>query len=400
MTAPRAGFFCTKPFESVEVHLTGDVYVCCPSWLKKPIGNIQQHSIKDVWNSPAAQEIRSTIIDGSYRHCDRNECPFLQTGVAVVSDLAPSTVSRIKADKTTTLPYTPLDIMLTYDPSCNLSCPSCRTSKVSFTQDSPEYAKSKAITQNIYDDFIRDSGHSPLRLNVTGSGDPFASLVYRQFLEELDGAKFPNLKIDLQTNGLLFTPHMWERLHRIHDNIDNVYVSIDAAREETYAQVRRGGQWETLLKNMEFLGGLRKQSKIKNLTARFVVQKANYREMPAFAKLFHGLGCNSIYFSRMTDWSTWSSEEFKKQLVFLPNHPDYDKFVEVLEHPELQKHYVNLGNMSTLRATVVERRLTRARGLEKCVIVANFLWHDLLRRRFFLPRRAQNFVKKWTPFFR
>jgi hypothetical protein len=151
---------------------------------------------------------------------------------------------------------------------------------------------------------------------------------------------------------------------------------------------------------MSFLGGLKRQKKIKYLMARFVVQKANYREMPAFAKMFHDLGCTTIFFSRMTDWSTWSSEEFKQQLVFLPTHPEYEAFVEVLGHPDLQKHYVNLGNLSTLRDQAIERRVARAGVFERSMIFGRFLLQDLIRRRFFLPRKIQNLIKKWTPFFR
>jgi sulfatase maturation enzyme AslB (radical SAM superfamily) len=393
-------FFCTKPFESVEVHLSGDVFVCCPSWLKKPIGNIHQNRVKDVWNSETAQDIRSSILNGSYKYCDRNECPFLHTGVPALSDLSAQKLASIKETKQVELDYTPLDVMLTYDPSCNLSCPSCRNTKISFPQDSEDYRKSKKITENIYEDFIKDSKDSFLRLNVTGSGDPFASLVFRQFLEDLDGTKLPGLRLDLQTNGLLLTPLMWDRMHKLHGNIDNLFVSIDAATEATYVNVRRGGQWDVIVKNMRFLGELKKQKKIKHLMARFVVQKANYKEMPAFAKLFHELGCTSIYFSRMTDWSTWSTYEFNKQLIFLPSHPEYDAFVEVLAHAELHKHYVNLGNLSTLAKIAIEKKKANAALVERISMQLRFLLQDLIRRRFFLPRKIQNFIKKWTPIFR
>ena len=82
-------------------------------------------------------------------------------------------------------------------------------------------------------------------LSITGSGDPFASRVYRDLLHSLDGRDFPNLEIALQTNGVLLTPRNWERMKRVHGNISSIIISFDAASEATYNVTRRGGHWPT-----------------------------------------------------------------------------------------------------------------------------------------------------------
>ena len=59
--------FCAKPFKWFEVsqgNETGDVYMCCPSWLDMPIGNLTRQSVEEIWNGEKAQEIRRSILDG------------------------------------------------------------------------------------------------------------------------------------------------------------------------------------------------------------------------------------------------------------------------------------------------------------------------------------------------
>ena len=48
-----------------------------------------------------------------------------------------------------------------------------------------------------------------------------------------------------------------------------------------YRWTRRGGDWDQLLDNMEFLAELRRSGEIGRLSLYFVVQHANFREMPA-----------------------------------------------------------------------------------------------------------------------
>jgi hypothetical protein len=52
-------------------------------------------------------------------------------------------------------------------------------------------------------------------MNVTGSGDPFGSKIFRDLLFGIDGSKYPNVKINLQTNGVMFTPKYWKNMKKI-----------------------------------------------------------------------------------------------------------------------------------------------------------------------------------------
>jgi molybdenum cofactor biosynthesis enzyme MoaA len=87
---------------------------------------------------------------------------------------------------------------------------------------------------------------------ITGSGDPFGSNHFRQIIKRLDGPDFPDLKLDLHTNGQLFDERAWDDLN-LAGRVNSVHISIDAAKPETYAVIRRGGTFDRLRKNLAFI---------------------------------------------------------------------------------------------------------------------------------------------------
>lgn len=349
--------YCSKPFVHFEVVGEGAAHLCCPSWLKTSIGDLNQQSLEQIWNSEKAQAIRSSIIDGSYRYCDQEICPYLKSGrLESLEELSPPVRAAIE-EKQTKLTARPTYLLLGYDFSCNLSCPSCRSQKIMVPKGSEAHRKIEEITQKIDQAFVKPATEETIVLNITGSGDPFASNVYRTYLENLDGENLSHLKIDLQTNGLLFTPKMWERMGRIQGNIRNVFVSIDAAREATYPIVRREGNWNVLMSNMKYLARLRKEKKLNLLQARFVVQKANYREMEEFARLFLKLGCDVIEFALLVDWQSWKPQVFQQQCVWDKNHPERKDFLRALSKSFLSHERIFLGNLTDLRKEAIQFQL-------------------------------------------
>ena len=73
--------FCQMPFSFAEIHQGGNVFFCCPTWSGfRSIGNVFRDSSADLWNSLEAQEIRTGILDGSFRGCDCAVCPEIVSG--------------------------------------------------------------------------------------------------------------------------------------------------------------------------------------------------------------------------------------------------------------------------------------------------------------------------------
>ena len=67
-------YYCTRPFEWFAVLDNGDVSPCCPPWIDGyRIGNLYKQSVDEVWNGEKAQAFRESILDGSFKYC--NKCP-------------------------------------------------------------------------------------------------------------------------------------------------------------------------------------------------------------------------------------------------------------------------------------------------------------------------------------
>ena len=352
------GRFCSNPFEQLDVYENGNVYACCSAWLPVPLGNIRSRSVDEVWNSKTAQKIRASIHDGSFRYCDHRVCPRIQNAsLPTVEEVRKDRKYRTLIEQERTLVDEPPSfINLCNDASCNLFCPSCRTERINHTHGA-ELASRQHLQDQVVQALFAEPTDRHFRVSVTGSGDPFASRIFREFLYNLDGNDFPNLKINLQTNGVLLTPRTWKRLQNIHDNIEAVIVSFDAATEDTYARTRRGGHWPTLLENTRALGEFRARGDLKYLRLDFVVQQANFREMPDFVRLAQEFGADSVGFSMLLNWGTWPQAEFENQCVWKTDHPEFDDFMDILRDPILAEPMVDLGNLSEYRRAARSRKV-------------------------------------------
>ena len=109
------------------------------------------------------------------------------------------------------------------------------------------------------------------------------------------------------------------------------------------------GNWKALLDNLEFLGQLRKQRKLTRLSLSFVVQTQNYKEMIEFIALGKKYHVDSVVFSLVSDWGTWSIEEYNDHAIWKTNHREFSDFISILQRSELNDPIVNLGNLSEYR---------------------------------------------------
>ncbi len=350
------GRFCANPFKQLDVYEGGKAYSCCSNWLPTSIGKISNTAIMDVWNSTASQKIRGSILDGSFKYCDHKVCPMIQNDSLPTLDEArlDPTNQQIIDQQTLILDEPPSYINLCNDASCNLYCPSCRRSKINYAKGR-KFESRKHIQDLIKTQLFAEPSDRHFSINVTGSGDPFASAVFRDFLFNLNGADFPNLAIHLQTNGVLLTPRNWQRMHKIQNNIDTILVSLDAGTEETYNITRRGGNWTLLQENIKELGEFRKQGKLKHLRLDFVVQADNFREMEKFIHIGQSVGADFVAFSMVLDWGTWTPEQYRQKCVWKQNHPEFNNFIKILENPIFDAPIVLLGNISEYRSIARER---------------------------------------------
>ncbi len=326
---PKPLYICSRPFKWFEIAPDGRVFLCCPTWLNKPVGNILFQSAEEIWNGKAAREIRKTMLDGSFRYCNNLLCPNLQNksnSVFLQSEVTDSDLKHAMRCRTTIVKHGPRTINCSFDRSCNLSCPSCREHTII------TMGKDKSLVLKIIDAIQKDLAKDIHELYVTGSGDPFGSPSFFQWLQHMKTSDYPKLKnVHLHTNGQLFTPKTWGMISGINNKIKTVEISIDAASPETYGINRRGGSFPRLLENLAFIGSLRKANKLRFVTISFVVQENNFREMPDFVRLRDRFGFDHAYFSQLVNWGTFTPQEYLKRAVHLPGHPKHQEFLSIIK---------------------------------------------------------------------
>jgi molybdenum cofactor biosynthesis enzyme MoaA len=337
------------PFRFIEVTgweaPKGDVYLCCPNWLKTPIGNmLQSNTFRDIWNGDKARDVRRTILDGSFKYCNQSLCPFLQTVSGTVKrrgEIADAELIEIIKNNLTTLPQGPREIRCSYDKSCNLSCPTCRTEVI------VEHAYESQIWE-IQNKLQHEALADAHIVSITGSGDPFGSPFNRKWLQTMRKKDMPRLKnIHIHTNAQLWTQTMWKTIPKeIQDLVLTTEISIDAANPETYVVNRRGGRFERLVENLDFISSLRKKGPLHSVTISMVVQNNNFREMPNFVRLGQRFGFDVVSFGRLVNWGTFSEEEFTTRAIHRPSHPNHQEFRQVLENEVLYEPISYLGNLS------------------------------------------------------
>jgi MoaA/NifB/PqqE/SkfB family radical SAM enzyme len=328
----------------------GEIHHCCPTWLPHNLGDITKISLLEAFHGPLSTDIRRSIEMGEFKYCDKKLCPYLSQYLNLGEIRSPihdketevSVIDHYSMEKSRRVL-----VMLNYDMSCNLRCPSCRNEAIIFTEENmpPRLrAINEAVLRNIRE--LKEAGYW-LHLNITGSGDAFASPLYYKMLSEMEFD--PKVKLEIQTNGVLmdasrFTEPMFKMIRFLT-------VSVDAATKGTYEKVRRGGSFERLLKNLDWVDGALLSGQFHQRVfykVNFIVQKDNFHEIVDFARwILKYRSVTEIWFNLIADWGHLSKDEFSERAIWMKDHPLHAEFLRVVRDPVLRDPRINLGNLST-----------------------------------------------------
>lgn len=350
--------FCENPFTDVEIIGSKDVYTCCAAWLPASIGAAEDET-QDIWRGQRAKELRRSVLDGDFSYCSRLNCPKIAGRQLPRKSEVTDPKMRAHIDRRTTAEMPPPDrVLFSYDTSCNLSCPSCRLKLISLGRKQAEKL------DDFYFEHVTKFSDTATRIKITGSGDPFGSNHFRRVLKHMTSEPAEQPRLQLQTNGVLFDERAWNDLN-LESHVRSVWISVDATEAETYAKLRRRGDFERLMSNLEFLAAKRRAGSIGELRLDFVVQADNYKQMPKFAEIAQSLGADGVHFLMLRNWGTFSTEEFQSMAITFETHPDHQDFLRVLKDPRLGAKGVDLGNLAPMR----EKALATAQP-EPAIVVA------------------------------
>ncbi len=354
MAGPFDRKFCNSPFEYCYVDQTGDVFVCCPSAVPVVIGNLLERNWDEVWNSDSARLVRRTILDGSFAQCRAEHCPYLELGMRISPvDQVPDPYYReLQGSGETRVNRGPKEVNIAYDATCNLSCPYCRNEV--FGAKGTAFEKARILHDKLWSGPLRDCEI----LTMAGNGDAFASRLYREALRTFDRALHPRMKIQIVTNGLLFTRENWESVAAAHPAIHWINISINAATHASFARNQRGGDFDVLLKNLAFVRELRRSGALPRLTFSFIVQTNNYREMPDFVRLGQEFAADKVNFTHLAP-GPLGADEYRHEAIHRTNNPAHQDLLRVMAHPLISDPICYVANLSPL---LPARRIAAGQG--------------------------------------
>lgn len=215
--------YCERPFQHVYIMPNGDVRCC--SWTTKTLGNLLENTLEEVWNSAAAEELRESVRDGSFRFCRQRSCPRCENNSLAEIDEASEGDKLLPLDR-------PVEFNCAIDYICNHSCPSCR--KEVFVPDQKYIDNMKRIIE-----MLKPYLPTAKFLSTDGQGDCFASPYVMEMLESFKPVN-PDLKITLETNGVLFDEEHWNRIKHLAGHYIRCVVTANSFQRATYKYLGGG----------------------------------------------------------------------------------------------------------------------------------------------------------------
>ncbi|WP_337995458.1 SPASM domain-containing protein [Oleispirillum naphthae] len=341
-----AGRFCAEPFEHFEILLDGRVSPCCSLWVDLRLGNVHAADLSAIWNGALAQEMRRSILDGSFRHCRKDRCAMIVNGALPHRGEVSEPHLRAAIDNgATVMEKGPRHLFLAHDATCNLACPSCRSGLIAAS--GAQKQRLNRVAERVV---LPAVASGDLRkLSVAGQGDPWASPHYRSILSALAEDGCPPLHLALYTNAVLMSEKTWQAYEGLERHEITVCVSVDAASAFTYARLRPPGRWEQLLRNLAFIGEMRARGAVRLFELNMTVQADNYVEMAEFARLARSVGCDHALFYLIRNTGSHLGPHYADCDLSTPAHPEHAALLEVLRDPLFADPFCRLFDIQTLR---------------------------------------------------
>ena len=170
---------------------------------------------------------------------------------------------------------------------------------------------------------------NPIQVHIGSDGDPFASHVYRHFMER--SPRRDNIKYSILTNALMYRESI-DRVPHIVRALSSVGVSIDGASQDTYEKLRLGGRWHKILESLEAITEDKSRHGF-DLHWHMVVQNDNWREMCAMAEMASRYKVDRLYLNKIQDWNT--SLDHSRQ-DFMSHGGFKEELARAMEYPIVQ----------------------------------------------------------------
>jgi len=132
---------------------------------------------------------------------------------------------------------------------------------------------------------------NPKAITVSQYGEPLLSkriVEVNRLLRE----RFPEARLDLQTNGSLLTEELWSKL-----DFDIVMISLDAASREKHFEITNADTFEAVVSALRIVGS---DKSVRSVVRTIFMPGINDADIPKIAELASSLGIDEMHLQPLT----------------------------------------------------------------------------------------------------
>lgn len=288
--------FCMLPW--IHVHKSPDNLVggCCISTQNSKVESLS--SVDDLINSDQIKQVRKDMLaeipvsacDTCYRNEKRNGDSFRMESNRLWEHRFDESVPNTESDGTLT-DFRMRYFDIRFNNVCNMKCRSCGPNYSSqWQKEAKQYPQLKMNTDfvsasdpRLLLDLMRNQCSNLERLYFAG-GEPLVQQEHYQILERLIEIGNTDVILTYNTNlsNLNFKDYDLVKLWKNFAQVD-IHASIDSWGERAEL-IRKGTDWDTVLKNLKTVSDLTKQNDNFVLHINCVASLLNYPSMYKFVR--------------------------------------------------------------------------------------------------------------------
>lgn len=310
--------FCVVPFSNLIFNPNGDVGVCRQKGTKHVVGNITKQSIEEIWNSEYLQTWRREFLTGDVKICQKeitnDACHLSPDNYTLFSEVSFCEVQNKPI----------LKLTANFNGQCNLKCTMCDI---------------WMMQNGLYDEIgfweRAETDFFPYIKEVELlSGEPFIQKDTYRLIDKISESN-PDVLWSFTTNG------HWKLNQTIKEKLDkikvkNIILSIDSLDPEMYSKIRKEGDLNIVLKNLEALKQYEAERVERGLSdlqlsLHYLVMKNNIQELPELVEFVdkHNLRLtiNNCYEPKeLSLWDYDPEREYQEAKRILDICSDYQVF--------------------------------------------------------------------------
>ena len=132
---------------------------------------------------------------------------------------------------------------------------------------------------------------NPKAITVSQYGEPLLS---KRIVEvnKLLRERFPEARLDLQTNGSLLTEDLWSKL-----DFDIVMISLDAASREKHLKITNADTFDAVVNALRIVG---RDKSVRSVVRTIFMPGINDEDIPKIAELAASLGIDEMHLQPLT----------------------------------------------------------------------------------------------------